>query len=256
VKESERADDQIFPKDPSKTYALVGLMDRTSPQTDKGPEDTLFSFPVLLLWEIVLFLSVLLVLFLFSLVKQAPLEEIANPMVTTDPAKAPWYFVGLQELLEHMHPTVAGVIIPGLLVTFLILLPYLDPVRRGAGEWFGRGRARRIVLWTSLYTTIVMPAYILLDNAISLRELLRDVVPQWIAQGLIPGLILIGLVTLPVVVLIRLKPSRREIILVLFTVMFVSAMIYTISGFLFRGPGFKLYWPWEMPAGYNPLEGL
>ena len=71
----------------------------------KGPDDTVFAFPVVLLWEIVLFLGVTLPIFLFSLVKQAPLEEIANPMVTTDPAKAPWYFVGLQELLEHMHPT-------------------------------------------------------------------------------------------------------------------------------------------------------
>jgi quinol-cytochrome oxidoreductase complex cytochrome b subunit len=256
VKETEISEDQIFPKDPNKTYTLVGLMDRTSPQADKGPEDTLFSFPVVLLWEVILLLGVTLGLSLFSLIKQAPLEEIANPMVTTDPAKAPWYFVGLQELLEHMHPTLAGVIIPGLLIGFLILLPYLDPDRRAAGVWFGSPGARRIVLWTSIYTLIVMPAYIILDNAFSVRELLRDLVPQWVAQGLIPGLILSVLVIIPVLFLIRRKPSRREIILVLFTVMFVSAVVYTISGFLFRGPGFKLYWPWEMPGGYNPLEGL
>jgi hypothetical protein len=256
VSETEIVEDQIFPRDPSKSYTLVGLMDRTSPQADKGPEDTLFSFPIVLLWEVVLLLVVTLGLFLFSLIKQAPLEEIANPMVTTDPAKAPWYFVGLQELLEHMHPTLAGVIIPGLLIGFLILLPYLDPERRGAGVWFGSRRAPRIVIWTSVYTLIVMPAYIVLDNAFSVRELLRDVLPQWVAQGLIPGIILGILVIVPILFLIRLKPSRREIILVLFTVMFVSAVIYTISGFLFRGPGFKLYWPWEMPGGYNPLEGL
>ena len=256
MKEPEIVEAQIFPKDPSKSYALVGLMDRTSPQANKGPEDTVFSFPVVLLWEVVLLLGVTLALFLFSLVKQAPLEEIANPMVTTNPAKAPWYFVGLQELLEHMHPTMAGVIIPGLLVGFLIVLPYLDPERNGAGVWFGSPRSRRIVLWTSLYTLIVMPAYIVLDNAFSVRELLRDVVPQWVAQGLIPGFILGILVILPILFLVRLRPSRREIILVLFTVMFVSAVIYTISGFFFRGPGFKLFWPWEMPGGYNPLEGL
>jgi quinol-cytochrome oxidoreductase complex cytochrome b subunit len=246
VKEAEMSEDQIFPKDPNKTYTLVGLMDRTSPQADKGPEDTLFSFPVVLLWEVILLLGVTLALFLFSLIKQAPLEEIANPMVTTDPAKAPWYFVGLQELLEHMHPTMAGVIIPGLLVGFLILLPYLDPERRGVGEWFGSPKSRRIVIWTSIYTLIVMPAYIVLDNAFSVRELLREIVPQWVAQGLIPGLILGVLVIIPILFLIRSKPTRR----------FVSAVVYTISGFLFRGPGFKLYWPWEMPGGYNPLEGL
>jgi hypothetical protein len=105
--------DEIFPKDSNKSYALVELMRGEGPMVDKGPEDTVFSFPIVLLWEIILLLGVTLAIFLFSLLKQAPLDEIANPMVTTDPAKAPWYFVGLQELLEHMHPTLAGIIIPG-----------------------------------------------------------------------------------------------------------------------------------------------
>ena len=103
--------DEIFPQDTSKSYAIVEMMPGDSPMVGKGPEDTVFSFPVVLLWEILLLLGVTLAIFLFSLAKQAPLEAIANPQVTTDPAKAPWYFVGLQELLEHMHPTLAGVAI-------------------------------------------------------------------------------------------------------------------------------------------------
>ena len=118
--------DEIFPKDSNKSYALVELMRGEGPMVDKGPEGTVFSFPIVLLREIILLLGVTLAIFLFSLLKQAPLDEIANPMVTTDPAKAPWYFVGLQELLEHMHPTLAGIIIPGILVLFLIALPYID----------------------------------------------------------------------------------------------------------------------------------
>ncbi len=253
---TEPVEDQIFPPDPAKSYSLVAFMDRTSPQADRGPEDTLFSFPVVLLWEIVLLLGVTFLIFLFSLIKQAPLDAIANPMVTIDPAKAPWYFVGLQELLEHMHPTLAGVIIPGLLVGFLVLLPYLDPTREGVGRWFGSARGRRIVLWVAAYTAVAMPAYIVLDNAFSLRELLRGVMPQWISQGLLPALILGVLVALPVLALLRFRPSRHEIILALFTVMIVSALVYTLSGFLFRGPGFGLYWPWDMPGGYNPFDGL
>ncbi|NIS79017.1 MAG: hypothetical protein GTO14_02060 [Anaerolineales bacterium] len=256
MSKTENTGDQIFPADPSKSYALMGVMDRTSPQADQGPENTVFSFPVVFLWEVVLFLGITFAMFLFSLIKQAPLEEIANPMVTTDPAKAPWYFVGLQELLEHMHPTLAGVIIPGLLVGFLLLLPYLDPSREGVGRWFGSDRGRRTVTRTSLYTVIVMPAFIILDNAFSLRELLREASPQWVSQGLLPAAILSLLVMLPVVVQIRSRPSRHEIILTLFTVMITSAIVFTLSGFLFRGPGFKLYLPWAMPGGYNPLEGL
>lgn len=248
--------EEIFPKDSSKSYALVELMRGSSPMVDKGPENTVFSFPVVLLWEVILLLGVTLAIFLFSLLKQAPLDEIANPMITTDPAKAPWYFVGLQELLEHMHPTLAGVIIPTVLVLFLVALPYIDYSRNGVGVWFSSRRGRRITILTALYTLIVMSAYIVLDNAFTLRELLRDSVPQWIAQGLLPAGILLVLVVIPLLVLWRMKADRRELMLALFTIMLVSAVVFTASGFLFRGPGFKLYWPWKMPDGYNPWAEL
>ena len=248
--------DEIFPKHTGKTYALVELMRGESPMVGKGPDDTLFAFPIVLLWEIMLLLGVTFALFLFSLVKQAPLEEIANPLVTTDPAKAPWYFVGLQELLEHMHPTLAGVIIPTILILFLVTLPYVDHSRAGVGVWFASARGKRIVGWTTLYTLIAMLAYIVLDNTFSLRELLRDVAQQWVVQGLLPAMIIGAIVALPTLALWRLKANLREVMLALFTVMFVSAVVLTVSGFLFRGPGFKLYWPWEMPDGYNPWDGL
>ena len=248
--------DEIFPQHTSKTYALVEVMPGEGPMVGKGPDDTVFAFPIVLLWEIVLLLGVTLFIFLFSLVKQAPLETIANPLVTTDPAKAPWYFMGLQELLEHMHPMVAGVLIPTVLVLFLVALPYIDRSRAGAGIWFTSQRGKRIVGWTTLYTVIMMSAFILLDNAYSLREMLRTTAPEWVAQGLLPALIIAVIVVLPVLVLNRWKPTIREVMLMLFTVLFVSAVVFTLSGFLFRGPGFKMYLPWQMPNGYNPFNGL
>lgn len=248
--------DEIFPKGSRKSYALVELMDREGPMVGKGPENTVFAFPIVLLWEIILLLGSTLAIFLFSLYKQAPLEEIANPMITTDPAKAPWYFVGLQELLEHMHPTLAGVIIPGVLVTFLILLPYIDYSKAEAGIWFSSKRGKRIAAWSAIYSLVVMPAYILLDNLFPMRELLRGLVPDWVAQGVLPAAIFGLLLAIPVFILWRQKASTREFMLSLFTIMFVSGIIFTISGFLFRGPGFKLYLPWEMPGGYNPWDSL
>lgn len=248
--------DQVFPNDSTRSYALVELMPDDGPMVDRGPENTVFSFPIVLLWEIILLLGVTLVIFLFSLVKQAPLDDIANPMVTTDPAKAPWYFVGLQELLEHMHPTAAGVLIPTILVLFLLALPYIDQSRADAGVWFASRRGRWITILSALYTLMVMPAYIVLDNAFTVRELLRESVPLWVAQGLVPAGILFVLVFLPTLVLWRIKANRRELMLAMFTIMLVAAMVFTISGFLFRGPGFKLYWPWEMPDGYNPWRDL
>ncbi|MCA9900250.1 MAG: hypothetical protein H6654_09595 [Ardenticatenaceae bacterium] len=248
--------DEIFPQDTSKSYAIVEMMPGDSPMVGKGPEDTVFSFPVVLLWEILLLLGVTLAIFLFSLAKQAPLEAIANPQVTTDPAKAPWYFVGLQELLEHMHPTLAGVAIPAVLVLFLVALPYIDQSRIYAGVWFSTKRGKRVVMWTAVYTLIIMPTLIVLDNAFSLREALRGVAPSWMAQWLLPALILAVIVLLPVWVLWRQKANRHEVMMALFTLMLVSAIILTISGFLFRGPGFQIYWPWQMPNGYNPWDEL
>jgi hypothetical protein len=248
--------DEIFPKDTNKSYAIVEMMRGDSPMVGKGPDNTVFSFPVVLLWEILLLLGVTLAIFLFSLAKQAPLGEIANPQVTTDPAKAPWYFVGLQELLEHMHPTLAGVVIPTVLVLFLVALPYIDHSRAYAGVWFSTRRGRRITVWTAVYTLIVIPALIALDNAFSLRESLRGIAPSWLAQWFLPALILTVIVLLPVLVLWRQKANRREVMLALFTLMFVSAIILTLSGFLFRGPGFQMYWPWKMPNGYNPWNEL
>ena len=248
--------DEIFPKHTDKTYALVEVVRGESPLVGKGPDETVFAFPVVLLWEGVLLLGVTLAVFLFSLVKQAPLEEIANPLVTTDPAKAPWYFIGLQELLEHMHPTLAGVIIPTVLVLFLVALPYLDHSHARVGVWFSSARGKRIVALTALYTLMVMPAYIALDNRFSLRELLREAAPPWVSQWLLPAAILAVLVGLPALVLWRRKANVRELMLALFTIMLISAIVFTVSGFLFRGPGFKLYWPWQMPDGYNPWDGL
>ena len=248
--------DEIFPRGSKKTYALAELMPGEGPMVGKGPEDTVFAFPLVLLLELLLTLGLTLAIFLFSLVKQAPLEAIANPLITTDPAKAPWYFVGLQELLEHMHPVLAGVLIPAALILFLACLPYLDTAKEGVGVWFSSPRGKRIAGWTAVYTLGSMAGYILLDNAFSLREILRTSAPQWVAQGLLPALILTILVALPAVVVRVAGGPRRDVFLALFTVMLTAAVVFTLSGFLFRGPGFKLYAPWEMPVGYNPWDGL
>jgi Cytochrome b(C-terminal)/b6/petD len=256
MSDEPRVSDEIFPKNTNKTYSLVEVVRGEGPLVGKGPDDTVFAFPIVLLLEIILLLGVTLLIFLFSLIKHAPLETIANPLVTTDPAKAPWYFMGLQEMLEHMHPLVAGVMLPTILVLFLVAVPYLDHSREHAGVWFSTARGKRIVRWTALYALIAMPAYILLDNAFSVPELLRDSVSPWIAQGLVPALIIGAIVAVPTIILIRRKVTVRELMLGLFTIMFVSAIIFTLTGFFFRGPGFKLYWPWAMPNGYNPLDGL
>jgi hypothetical protein len=223
---------------------------------DKGPEDTVFAFPLIAIVEILLTLVVAVVLLTLSFAVNAPLEELANPNVTTDPAKAPWYLMGLQEMLEHGHPTLMAVMMPTLMIVFVILIPYLDNAREGSGKWFTNARGKKITLYTAIYTLIVMPIYIVLDSRFPLRDLLRGTLPDFVLQYVFPALIMGAIVTLPVIVLFFSKPTAREFMLVLFTVLFVGAIVFTLTGFLFRGPGFKLYWPWDMPDGYNPFDNL
>lgn len=254
---AEKQSETPFSKSSKKTYSLVELVHRApTMMVDHGPDDSIFSFPVVALIEALLTLGVTLALLLMSLSVNAPLEEIANPNTTTDPAKAPWYFMGLQEMLEHGHPTLMAIALPTLMVLFVIAIPYIDQERRGAGVWFTSARGKRISVYTAIYALVVMPAFIILDNFLSPRELLRGVVPDFVAQVLIPGAVMALIVLLPLFILWRTKPAPREVVLVLFTLLFVSAIVFTLTGFFFRGPGFELYLPWDMPGGYNPFQNL
>ncbi len=115
----------IFPDNPHKTYGLMGLIKGRPPIVEKSPEDTVMTWPHLLIRELIAVLVVLSLLVVISLVFNAPLEGIADPTETPNPAKAPWYFLGLQELV-HYSALLGGVIVPGLFVLLLVALPYLD----------------------------------------------------------------------------------------------------------------------------------
>ena len=99
---------------------------RTSAQVKAYDEMTVQSFPEVLFRAAIAVEVLAIVLVLISLFFNAPLEGMADPTHTPNPAKAPWYFLGLQELLHYFPPTTAGVLIPGLVLTGLVILPYVD----------------------------------------------------------------------------------------------------------------------------------
>jgi quinol-cytochrome oxidoreductase complex cytochrome b subunit len=90
--------------------------------------DAVLVWPHLLVRHGVAALVVLVIVMVLALFFDAPLREVANPTVTPNPEKAPWYFAALQELLAHFHPLVAGVLVPGAIVIGLVALPYVDRV--------------------------------------------------------------------------------------------------------------------------------
>jgi hypothetical protein len=101
-------------------------------------------FPYLVFKEFLAALLVSIVLLVWSLAVDAPLLSEANPAKTENPAKAPWYFVGLQELLVYFDPWIAGVAIPTLIIAGLMAIPYLDTSRNATGRY--TFTARRVVI--------------------------------------------------------------------------------------------------------------
>lgn len=109
------------------TQRLLTVVKSGSIQDVKAqPVDKVHTWPHLLAVEFVAALACLLFTFLFSIWVNAPLLQLANPNETPNPSKAPWYFLGLQELLTMFHPMVAGVTIPGVGLIILIFAPYID----------------------------------------------------------------------------------------------------------------------------------
>ncbi len=98
----------------------------TGDTKDLVEEDAVMVWPHLLIRHGVAALAIMLVVLLLSVFFDAPLREIANPNLTPNPEKAPWYFAALQELLAHFHPLIAGVLVPTAILFGLVALPYLD----------------------------------------------------------------------------------------------------------------------------------
>jgi menaquinol-cytochrome c reductase cytochrome b/c subunit len=154
----------VFVKDPNKTYGLMEIVDGTSLIMEKAPEDTVETFPQYIILLTISSLAITFVLLVISLFFDAPLEDLANPFVTPNPGKAPWYFTGIQELIHYTtKPVIPAIIIPLLIVVWLILIPYVDrKPKTKLGSLLNRifiGGEKRKVL-TALFTCFIIGALI------------------------------------------------------------------------------------------------
>lgn len=120
----------------------------------KEPDDDLVMvWPHLLVRHGVAAMGILLLVMVLAVLFDAPLDSVANPTVTPNPEKAPWYFAGLQELLAHFHPLIAGVLIPGAILIGLVALPYIDR------SLFMKPQHRRVAVAT--FSTFVAIMFVL-----------------------------------------------------------------------------------------------
>jgi quinol-cytochrome oxidoreductase complex cytochrome b subunit len=227
----------------------------TQPQDAQGTADKrverVTTIPHLVRRELVFALAMLAILLIWAAVIPAPLEGIANPDVSPNPAKAPWYFLGLQELLLHFHPFVAAVLIPGAVLAGLFLLPFSDLDTGSIGVYFRSRRGRWLAVLAVGSALLVFPAWIVLDEFVLHWN---EWLPSWpilLSEGLLPlAVAVLGLMGLDAGLKSRYHASREERYLFIFIFLLIGLVLLTLTGIFFRGPGMELYWPWNLPAGH------
>ena len=134
----------------------MSVMKGKSLLVDKEPENTESTFPHLVSKELTFTIISLVLLLIISYFFNAPLEEMANPEKTPSPAKAPWYFLWIQEMISWASPFWSGVVIPGLVLLALVVLPYLDRDPCGVGVWFAPERKRIVTIFTIAVIIIIL----------------------------------------------------------------------------------------------------
>jgi quinol-cytochrome oxidoreductase complex cytochrome b subunit len=238
----------VFTEAPARTYHLAAIVRGRTPAVGCGPENTVPSMPHLFYAELaVLMLTVFLSLAL-SVVWDAPLKEIANPAVPENPAKAPWYFLGLQEMVSF-SAFMGGCGIPAIVLLGLGLIPFLEREQDGTGRWFagpgGWPLVQRSVLF-GLAAAIGIEAFAIRFGWI--REWIPHA-PQLVITFLNPGTVLTLLYALYSIWLVRRFQSTRAGALGLFTCFLCGFIVLTIIGTYFRGPNWIFYWsPSAWPA--------
>lgn len=219
---------------------IAFITKRTSPQVRVKDEDRVMTYPEVLFRTAVAIEVLAITLILISLMWDAPLEGLADPMHTPNPAKAPWYFLGLQELLHYFPPVVAGVLIPGLVVVALIVIPYFN-INIEAESLWARNKAQRqrivgavVVLfcfflalykprgeprgvWVALVPTVIVAAFMLLAAQTDPQD----------AKGF------------------RLWLWNRPLSFWIMTWFLFELVVLTAIGTFFRGPGWSWVLPWK-----------
>ncbi len=237
----------VFTQAPTKTYQLAAIVRGRTPAVGNGPENTVPSMPHLFYAELGVLMLVTFICLALSLLWDAPLKELANPLVPENPAKAPWYFLGIQELVSF-SAFMGGIGIPTLVVVGLGLIPYLDCEQQGTAEWFGGPGGRRLVIQSLMFGLAAVVAVEALAIRFGwIREWFPNA-PQLLVILVNPATVLTLIYALYSVHIVRRYNSARAGALALFTCFLCGFVVTTVIGTYFRGPNWVFYWsPAEWP---------
>jgi menaquinol-cytochrome c reductase cytochrome b/c subunit len=212
---------------------VVFITRRTTAQVRVTEDEAVQTFPEAL-FRIAIAIEVLAIALVWiALWFNAPLEGLADPSHTPNPAKAPWYFLGLQELLHYFPPVVAGVLAPTLVVIALIVIPYFN-INVEAEGVFVKDRSRRL------------PIFYGVAFGLSLFLLLFHVY-----VALVPTLIIVGLMCVAGYSSVESRSRVRRYLASkplsfwIMTWFLLELLTLTAIGIFFRGPGWSWIWPWR-----------
>jgi quinol-cytochrome oxidoreductase complex cytochrome b subunit len=219
-----------------------GVVEPPAEEPREQPADskTLF-FPDLLLREFSQALVVLALVVALGALVGAPIGERANPGMSPNPAKAPWYFMGFQELLIHLHPFFAVLVFPAAMAVGLMALPWLGDDRGPAGRWFLSPSAARAAGLAAVSAVVVTAVGVALDEFLELESAaagwwLRGVVPTAAFAAITAGL---GLGARR-----RYGLGRNETLQTVVVFVIVTFACLTVVGVWLRGEGMALIPPW------------
>jgi hypothetical protein len=213
---------------------ILVVQDEARPAIEMEDEEMCMAFPHLIVREAICFLSVFLVLALLSMFFNAPLEELANPLKTPNPAKAPWYFLGLQELLHYYPPLISGIILPGLVVVGLVGIPYFEVNIKREPLWESNRGLKFVCIWLAAFSIVAG---------------LEMTAPHHVWSVVIPTLVIPVLMTSPLVLGSRGPVmgwlATRSLAFWNFTWFVTVAVVLTTIGVFFRGPYWAFTLPWK-----------
>ena len=228
---------------PVKTYGLMGLMRGRTPVVNIEHRNTIPTWPNVLYVIGAVSMATILAMVILGVAFDAPLAEKANAAIPENPAKAPWYFLGLQELVSY-SAFMGGIGIPCIVVFGLALMPYLDREKEDVGLWFGGVRGRRIALVSLIFSaalTVGLLAFTVKFGWLRNWEATARV-PQVVITILNPGTLYVVLFAVWSILVVRRTNSTRMGAVALFTCFLVSFTILTYFATVHRGPNWDFYW--------------
>lgn len=226
---------------PSRTYGLMAVVRGSTPAVDRRMVDTIPTWPNALYAVAALTMLTLAVMLALGYFFDAPLTEQANPAVPENPAKAPWYFLGLQELVSY-SALMGGVVIPAIVVLGLALVPYLDRDPEDAGVWFSGPRGRRVTLATAVFTAVVVIGMLAFTVNYGWLRNWYPSLPQIVITFVNPGTVMLAVFTVWSLIVTHRTNSTRLGALAVFTCFLVAFLILTYFATVHRGPNWGFYW--------------